>query len=450
MSNQWYPKINTIIEDSVVVFDTCALLNVYRYSVVSSKRILNYIKQHENKIWIPSQVKKEFNKNRDTVRSVNLYKSLDKKLSKLIEGKKNELLAQLSEYEKKRFSNLQKKKNQFEVKFIELDDIVKEYKKTVSEESGVYKEFIGEVDAFFNDLLNSDKVGTEMNPVHLIEVLKEGELRYKYELPPGYEDAKTKEGIDRFGDLIMWKEIIKKAGEIAEKNIIFVTSDTKPDWFLKNEKDEVVNPRKELISEFKHYYSDKEVIIIPFEDYIEELSNPFDVSDKDLLFELRMNNLVKRLSQESFRGIVEEKIESLNIEDLRKEMNGNMGLVQSAFVENISEVDEAFVENISIKTNGIEVRADEVVYSVSAIADCKFATISYFSNLTSYGSLYANLTLGIELKRKLEENELSFIKRFEEKTDSMVKITHFITNDEKYIWENDFDIFENDDIDYDD
>ncbi|EPC8408884.1 TPA: hypothetical protein ROY06_004654 [Bacillus cereus] len=439
MNSQHNPKITSIIEESIIVFDTCALLNVYRYSLLSSKRILDYIKRYEGKMWIPSRVRKEFYKNKGSVRSVNLYKNLDKQLTKLVEMKRDELFVQLSEYEKKRFPKFTELKGQLEGKLAEMVTITKNYKEEVVEETGVYKGFIEEVDSFLDALLNSDKVGEAIGLVSLMEIIKEGELRYKYNLPPGFKDADKQEGIDKFGDLILWKEIIKRAGEISEKNIIFVTSDTKSDWFHKNKKNEIIGPREELISEFKNYHSEKEVIIIPFEDYIEEISDPADASDKDLLLELRMNNLVKRLSYEVFSKMVEGKIESLDIEDLRKRMTGNLDTMQRDFIESINDIYEHDVESITINPNGIKIQGNKIIYSVNAIAKCGFGTISYSPGIMSYGTLYTDVIIGIELTRESTDNEVSFINNFKEDSATVAKVTHVITENEKYIWGNDFD-----------
>ncbi|PFX61668.1 hypothetical protein COL36_10765 [Bacillus wiedmannii] len=447
MSSQHNSKITSIIKESIIVFDTCALLNVYRYSLLNSKRILDYIKRYKGKMWIPSQVRKEFYKNKGSVRSVSLYKNLDKQLTKLVEMKRDELFVQLSEYEKKRFPKFTELKSQLEEKFGEMVTITKGYKEEVVEETGVYKGFIEEVDSFLDALLNSDKVGGAIGLVSLMEIIKEGELRYKYSLPPGFKDADKKEGIDKFGDLILWKEIIKRAGEISEKNIIFVTSDTKSDWFLKNKKNEIISPREELISEFKNYNSEKEVVIIPFEDYIEEISDPADASDRDLLLELRMNNLVKRLSYEVFSRMVESKIESLDIEDLRKKMTGNLDIMQRNFIDSINEIYEHEVQNITINPNGIKIQEGKIIYSVNAIGECGFGTISYSPGIMSYGTLYTDVIIGIELTRNLTDNEVSFIKNFQEDSDTVAKVTHVITENEKYIWGNDFDT---DEFDFED
>ncbi|MGG0849116.1 PIN-like domain-containing protein [Peribacillus simplex] len=447
MTSKWYPNIVDILENSTVIYDTSALLNVYRYSLVSSKRILNHLQNYEDRLWIPAQVRKEFYKNKENVRSVNLYKNLDNKLIRHVETKRDELLVQLSEYEKKRFSRFTELKSRLEAKFVEMNTIIKEYKTEIAEETGVYKDFIEEVDNFLDSLLKSEKVGEGLNFIELMEVLKEGELRYRYNLPPGYEDAKTKEGIDKFGDLIMWKQLLKKSSDIDKKYIIFVTSDTKPDWFQKNKENEVVSPREELLSEFNQYHPEKEVIIIPFEDFIEEISDLSDSSDRDLLLELRTNNLIKRLSQDSFKKLVEEKLKLVDINDVYKKILQTSNGMERHYIHTLTEISQPYIENISVNTNGVRVGENEVIYSLKVTAECEYPTLSYSSNIVSYGGIHTEITLSVELKRKLEDSEVTFIKNFKENTSNIATVTHFILDKENYIWGSDDDYFEEDEDD---
>ncbi|MEH7154701.1 PIN-like domain-containing protein [Neobacillus drentensis] len=439
MSSKWYPNIIDIIGDSKVIFDTSALLNVYRYSLVSSKRILNHIRKYEVRIWLPSQVRKEFYRNKGSVRSINLYKNLDNKLIRHVETKKDELLVQLSEYEKKRFSKFTELKSKLEAKFFEMNAIIKAYKTDIAEETGVYKEFIEEVDSYLDGLLESDKVSEELNLVELLEVLKEGELRYKYNLPPGYEDAKSKEGIDKFGDLIMWKQVLKKSPEITEKHIIFVTSDTKPDWFHKNNQNEVIYPRKELISEFTHYNKEKEVIIIPFENFIEEISDSSDQSDRDLLLELRMSNLIQRLSQESINKIIDEKLKLVDIRELQKKAIQASSGMERQYIQTLGEISHPYIETFTVNSNGVKIEENEVIYFINIVADCEFPTVSYSSNVISYGGIHTEITLSVELKRKIVEGEVTFLSSFKENPFNIATVTHFIFDKVEYIWGSDDD-----------
>lgn len=441
MSQKWYPKLTEVLEETTIIFDTSALLNVYRYSLVSSKRILNHIQNHQDRIWVPAQVKKEFYKNQNKVRNINLYKNLDSQLIKQVETKKDELLVQLSEYEKKRFSRFTELKSQLEAKFTEMNAIVKNYKEEIADEKGVYKDFIEEVDSFLDSLLKDEKVGEELNLIELIELLKEGELRYKYNLPPGYEDAKSKVGIDQFGDLIMWKQLLKKSSDINHKYIVFVTSDTKTDWFHKNKQNEIISPRKELLSEFNHYNLEKEVIILPFEVFIEELSDSTDPSDREVLLELRTNNLIKRLPQDPFRKVVEEKIKIVDINDLVAKTLQLSSMSERYYLQKLVEISYSSIENIAIIANGIRLEENEVIYSLNLIVNCEYETASSNSNIVSYGTIIAEMTLNVELRRSLEDSETNFIEKFTENPTNISTVTHYVLDKVNYVWGGDDDYF---------
>ena len=75
---------------------------------------------------------------------------------------------------------------------------------------------------------------------------QEGENRYAAKTPPGYKDAKKTE--NRFGDLLVWKEILNYA-KSQEVDIIFVTHDQKEDWWNINS-GKTIGPRIELRKEF--------------------------------------------------------------------------------------------------------------------------------------------------------------------------------------------------------
>jgi hypothetical protein len=90
-----------------------------------------------------------------------------------------------------------------------------------------------------------------LTDVQLKSLALEGEERYKNEIPPGYRDGKKDASGDpfrKYGDLIIWKQIINKAKE-ATKPVIFVTDDKKDDWWLE-QSGRTIGPRAELLQEF--------------------------------------------------------------------------------------------------------------------------------------------------------------------------------------------------------
>lgn len=73
-------------------------------------------------------------------------------------------------------------------------------------------------------------VGKNYDKENLERIKKEGAERYSKRIPPGYKDNK-KEEHKRYGDLILWYQIIDKAKE-TNKPIIFISGDVKEDWWL--------------------------------------------------------------------------------------------------------------------------------------------------------------------------------------------------------------------------
>lgn len=64
-----------------------------------------------------------------------------------------------------------------------------------------------------------------------------GDTRYTQDLPPGYRDRTKKDkknkGSNRFGDLILWEEVISHTPSTGAKNVVVLTRDRKDDWFAR-------------------------------------------------------------------------------------------------------------------------------------------------------------------------------------------------------------------------
>ena len=54
-----------------------------------------------------------------------------------------------------------------------------------------------------SDFVDSIDTGSELSFKQIYEIILEGDYRYRHQIPPGYEDTKGKEGIQKFGDLII-------------------------------------------------------------------------------------------------------------------------------------------------------------------------------------------------------------------------------------------------------
>lgn len=136
--------------------------------------------------------------------------------------------------------------------------------------------------------------GTPFSFSEIKQIVSEGAYRYKNEIPPGYKDAFTKSGIRQYGDLIIWKEIIRFARE-NDKDIIFISNDVKADWIIVDEsdkckeqekplKEELGNPRRELLAEFEEDTGHK-IWFYQTSKFIEYIEKTYQPDDPVLEFE---------------------------------------------------------------------------------------------------------------------------------------------------------------------
>ncbi len=102
-------------------------------------------------------------------------------------------------------------------------------------------------------------------------------------------DKNKKNGNKEYGDYINWKEIIKKAKQ-DNKNILFITSEKKEDWFL-IKGGELVKPRPELITEF-HNDTDKLIYIYRTDIFFMKAKEVYKINtiDESVIEEIKESN----------------------------------------------------------------------------------------------------------------------------------------------------------------
>jgi hypothetical protein len=109
------------------------------------------------------------------------------------------------------------------------------------------------------------------------DLYREAVERYKRKIPPGYEDAPkdknendayTHRGITyqrKFGDFVIWRQILSAAKETRIESIVLVTDDGKDDWWWKIEQDgsKTIGPRPELVEEASRFGVDTFLMYSP-------------------------------------------------------------------------------------------------------------------------------------------------------------------------------------------
>jgi len=230
-------EFSILWRDGIFIFDTCVLLDLYRYSDETVENLFSTMEKIKNRIWIPFQIALEYHKNLfDVIKNqANKYSESNKLLEdfkrKFQEKRNHPFLENELHLEIDKFA--EKIKEQLQIKQDKISSLINR-KNPIKERLA--------------DIINNS-VGNPFTTEELHQIYSDGEKRFSEKIPPGYKDKAGKSGTEKYGDLIIWKEICRKMQEI-DLPIIFVTSDVKEDWF-QIVGEITVGPRPELIQEIK-------------------------------------------------------------------------------------------------------------------------------------------------------------------------------------------------------
>lgn len=282
-------------DNYVVVCDTNVYLGLYRFSPDYANFALECLKEIQAYLMLPYTVKVEYHKHYQALfkRRQDVIENSIQDTMNLIETQRNKLKNSCATLITRQFPGAEEFQDEIDKKYDELKSMLTDYfdERSVltliqdSWTSDVVKELV-------QDLLDSNQIMGDFTRDEIYGICEDGENRYKKEIPPGYKDGKKKDGIRKYSDLILWKEIIRFAKE-EQKNIIFVTDDIKPDWWkIESDKYEFL---PQLVQEFERDTKSRastnggitgpSMKIIPFvsADFYESVSKSMDVPKSDVV-----------------------------------------------------------------------------------------------------------------------------------------------------------------------
>ena len=324
-------RMKELFSKATFVFDTSALLNIYSYSEKMKKALFQKIfKKLKDRLWMPYQASYEFHNNRKTVirKPIRLYQNLISQqegnnegghfdsIKQLIDDIEQQILRKVrntvltvKEKTKKDTKHPHIKQaplKQFDKDINEFSKQVKLFKKKFDELGIITQKEIDlkstriekllEEDNVFKELENHFEKGQEISYDDKLKIAKEGSFRYENQIPPGYLDKKEKIGMSVYGDLIIWKEVLKLSQE-TKKPIILISNDAKEDWWTFRKKEKTKTPRHELIQEF-YSLTQLDFWILSSEDFLYQSSINLEIKlDNKLIEELDTINKEKSLAK---------------------------------------------------------------------------------------------------------------------------------------------------------
>jgi len=224
-------EIASLWDNAIICLDTNVLLDLYRYSDETRSAVMKLFFEIKDNIYLPKHVAWEYQKNRYDVilQQHDPYHAIEKEVKSVLDKINSDTAHPF--FSKK------------------LLNLATNFSNLITEESEKAR-------ATFDAQLNNDtifeqlcelfegKVGGELDSK--LDIEKLGNERYKGKIPPGYMDIKKEE--NRFGDLIIWLQIIEIAND-KKKPILLVTNDVKEDWLWVGKGERKLGPRPELVAE---------------------------------------------------------------------------------------------------------------------------------------------------------------------------------------------------------
>ncbi len=250
-------EMATLWAEALVVLDTNALFNLFRYTNATREAFLKVLRDKEERLWLPHQVGLEFQRGR-----LGIIDDQSQAFEDLL-AKTKAALATVTR-------DVGSLRNHPTLDLDELRSAVADAMASIESKIEATRDtYQAEVlDAARHDAtmdviteLYNARVGEPYDSDELEKLYADGERRYEAKQPPGFKDA-NKPAPARYGDLILWMQILDKA---ATENtaVIFVGDDQKEDWW-REFKGRKVGPRVELVDEFRARVGKRIYFLTPY------------------------------------------------------------------------------------------------------------------------------------------------------------------------------------------
>lgn len=304
-------ELKGLWNDAVISFDANVLLNLYRYSRDTRNQIIDLLGKFSSRIFLTHQAALEFHRNRFEVISdqEKIYKEFLSTIQMLDD--------ELNSRNKHPFLSppLQARLNQ----------TLNEAKEDILSSEKYYKNLVQD-DEIYSKLTEafSGKIDSNYPSETLTGMYEEAKQRFQNKVPPGYEDGKDKDTPRKYGDYILWRQLMDYSKR-EKKSLLFITDEKKGDWWWRLKNSRVIGPRQELVEEFNkettmdfHMYSTDKFIEYGLSFFNEK--NPKAVLEVKVAGEERSREIEQHFRRKDRLDKLKEALNEEDIHTLKKEL----------------------------------------------------------------------------------------------------------------------------------
>lgn len=215
--------IKTLLEnDNYIIFlDTNVLLNIYRYSPEFSEFALNCLQVVKDYVVLPATVRLEYGKHcgAEFSKMQDRAKNAGNETADQIKRSKEKVLATCDKLERLQFPDVDDLRDSLSSKLDEVQAVLEAFFQERSSLNLISHAWNGTdyVMALVNEWEQSQSIMSSLSQEDIYLWCEEGENRYKKEIPPGFKDAKNKDGVRKYSDFILWKEVLRFAVKEQKK-----------------------------------------------------------------------------------------------------------------------------------------------------------------------------------------------------------------------------------------
>ncbi|BCJ53408.1 hypothetical protein Asp14428_48830 [Actinoplanes sp. NBRC 14428] len=300
------------VSNGLIVLDANVLLHLYRVTPATRDQIFAALERLRDRLWIPHQAALEFHRNRiDVVTGrMSLFSSTRQALNQAAGKAASELRNAVSRF--LAFRQLNMTERDWEPRAYGLDDT-----SIASRLDGIMDSALAELrvledehDIGPRDVRTADgilqrleevtrgRVGPPYEHSRLIALVNEAiDFRFPNQIPPGYEDLKSKPLAYRAaGDYILWRQILDRSALAPRPNkIAIVTNDVKEDWWVLDRRGQPDRARPEIKQEIFEF-SGTSLALMTLSGFLEAAASNFPGSvSPDTVEEVRTSVVTARL-----------------------------------------------------------------------------------------------------------------------------------------------------------
>lgn len=361
-------------ELTLVVFDTNAWLDLYDVPIVALEEIVNVFRKNKTLFWIPHQVNKEYwlHSNDKKKNIINLFSGARGEAAKVISQSKDKVLQKITTLKNQNHVLDTNFSIVVEEKYKELMDVINQTYEVLDDD---YRENIKAIteqdilDLLFEEIYKQD-CQKDFTTIEKMKICEEGEIRFKYNIPPGCTDYDKRKDADnsfrKYGDLIIWKELLRKV-ERKPINTIFVENEKKKDWLSERGGNTLA---KVLLEEYEEATEGKGIVEVC------DLSNFIEHYGEELGLETsRIEELVKRLKfEKKVYDYVESEKHDIAREELAAEFDDAYSLYEvisvffdtSVYGGNFQNAENVEIHSIDIESCDIKKEKDSKTITLTS------------------------------------------------------------------------------------